>query len=115
MLLSGSAVAPQSTGNICFGQGSGAQFLDRDGLRCAIMNLKRHGGRSANMMGMINDSAGPSRVWGGEAQPHGGIYMQGGFAAGETRYFQVTHREDPTLSCMRGLNTSQAIEVVFTP
>jgi len=89
--------------------------MDRDGLRCAVTNIKRHGGRSANMLGQINDSAGPSRVWGGEAQPHGGIYSQGGFVSGQTRYFQVTHREDPTLGCMRGLNTSQAIEVTFTP
>ena len=115
ILLSGSAVAPQNNANMCFGLRSGAQAMDRDGLICAVMNIKHHGGRSANAMGVINGAAGPSRIWGGEAQPHGGIYTQGGFAAGETRYFQVTHREDSTLGCMRGLNTSQAIEVVFTP
>ena len=101
--------------NTCFGLDSGTQVIDRDGLRCAVMNLKRHGGRSANAMGEVMDASGPSRVWGGEAQPNAGLAVQGGFVAGQTRYFQVTHRDDPLLGCMRGLNTSQAIEVVFTP
>jgi len=115
VLISGSAVAPQNMGNVCFGLSSGAQSIDRDGLSCAVMNLKRHGGRSADMLGEINDPVGTSRVWGGEAQPHVGISTQGGFVSGQTRYFQVTHRDDPLAVCMRGLNTSQAIEVVFTP
>ena len=38
-----------------------------------------------------------------------------GFVSGQTRYFQVTHREDAMQVCMRGLNTSQALEVTFTP
>jgi len=115
IMLSGSDVAPTNMMNVCFGLDSGAQSLDRDGLRCAVMNLKRHGGRSANGMGEIMDSTGPSRVWGGEAQPNGGIWKQGGFVAGQTRYFQVTFRADPMLVCMRGLNTSQALVVTFTP
>ena len=115
VLLSGDAIGPQNMGNICFGLNSGVQSADRDGLRCAVMNIKRHGGRSANMSGEINDPSGPARVWGGEAQPHGGIFAQGGFVAGQTRYFQVTHRDNSLAVCMRGLNTSQAIEVTFTP
>ena len=115
VLLSGSAVAPQNPMNSCIGMSSGVQSPDRDGLRCAVMNIKRHGGRSANLMGEVMDSIGPSRVWGGEAQPNGGIWKQGGFVAGQTRYFQVTFRENPMLGCMRGLNTSQAVEVTFTP
>ena len=115
VMLSGSDLAPQNSMNMCFGQNSGTQFGDRDGLRCAVMNLKRHGGRSANGTGSIMDSVGPSRVWGGEAQPNGGLWKQGGFVSGQTRYFQVTHRDVLTLGCMRGLNTSQAIRVTFTP
>ncbi len=30
-------------------------------------------------------------------------------------FFQVINRDDPLLSCMRGLNTSQAVEVTFAP
>ena len=115
LLTSGAAVAPTNGGNPCFGLSSGLQSIDRDGLRCAVMSLKRHGGRSADMQGEIMDSTGPSRVWGGEAQPHGGLWKQGGFASGQTRYFQAIYREHPTLGCMRGLNTSQAVEVTFRP
>jgi len=115
VMLSGSAIAPTNLMSPCIGLNSGVQSPDRDGLRCAVMNLKRHGGRSANGAGEIMDSSGPSRVWGGEAQPNGGIWKQGGFVAGQTRYFQVTFREDPMTVCQRGLNTSQALEILFTP
>jgi hypothetical protein len=115
VLLSGAAVAPQSMANPCFGLNSGALAPDRDGLRCAVQNILRHGNRSTNAMGEIQDSAGPNRVWGGEAQPVDGIAGQSGFVAGQTRFFQVTHRDDVSLGCMRGLNTSQAIGVTFTP
>jgi len=115
VMLSGDALAPQNMGNVCFGLNSGVQSLDRDGVRCTVLNLKRHGGRSASALGEVMDSAGPSRVWGGEAQPNGGLWKQGGFVAGQTRYFQVTYREDVLAGCMRGLNTSQAVKVTFTP
>ena len=115
VMLSGSGVAPLNMNNLCFGLDSGVQSADRDGLRCAVMNVKRHGGRSADSLGEVIASSGPNRVWGGEAQPHGGLWKQGGFSAGQTRYFQVTFRENPLAGCMRGLNTSQAVEVLFTP
>ena len=115
VLVSGDAVAPTGPMNFCTPLNSGIPGIDRDGLRCAVMNTFRHGGRSANAMGEVNDASGPSRVWGGEAQPHGGIFTQGGFTAGQTRYFQVTHREDPAFVCGFSLNTSQAVEVTFTP
>ena len=44
-----------------------------------------------------------------------GIAAAAGFVAGQTRYFQVTHRDDAAQVCMRGLNTSQAVEMTFTP
>ena len=115
IMFSGSAVAPQNMMNACLGMTSGVQALDREGLRCAVLNLKRHGSRAADVAGEIMDSFGPSRVWGGEAQPNGGLWKQGGFVAGQTRFFQATYREGGLLGCMRGLNTSQAVEVVFTP
>lgn len=115
VMLSGDAVAPANMANPCFGMNSGAQAADRDGLRCAVQNTLRHGGRSANVAGEVVDSAGPSRVWGGEAQPNAGIAGQAGFVAGQTRYFQLNHRDDAMQVCMRGLNTSQAIEVTFEP
>lgn len=115
VLISGAAVAPANAMNPCFGQDSGIQSAQFDGLRCAIQSTQRHGGRAANAMGVIDDPSGPSRVWGGESQPNAGIAGQGGFAAGQTRYFQVNHREDAMLGCMRGLNSSQAVRVVFEP
>ena len=115
VLLSGSAVAPQNMANPCFGASSGSQAADRDGLRCAVQSVLRHGNRSTDGSGNLTDSSGPSRVWGGEAQPVAGIAGQGGFVAGQSRFFQVTHRDDPLLVCMRGLNTSQAVQVTFTP
>lgn len=115
VMLSGNAIAPQSAANPCFGLDSGVQASDRDGLRCAVQSPQRHGGRAANASGLIDDSAGPSRVWGGEASPSVGLASQGGFAAGQTRFFQVTHREAMNLVCQRGLNTSQAVQVTFVP
>ena len=115
VMLSGAAVASQNMASPCFGLNSGLQATDRDGLRCAIMNTKRHGSRTADASGNIMDSAGPARVWGGEAQPGGGLAVQGGFASGQTRFFQVTHRDNTGGGCGRGLNTSQAVGVTFTP
>ena len=115
VLLSGNAVAPTNPANACFGQNSGVPAGDRDGLRCIVQSVQRHGNRQTNASGEIDASSGPNRVWGGEAQPNAGIAAASGFAAGQTRYFQVTHRDDPLAVCMRGLNTSQALEVTFTP
>ena len=51
--------------------------------------------------------------WGGTGAPAAGIAA--GFGAGATRYFQVVCRDSVLAVCMRGLNTTQAIEVVFSP
>lgn len=115
VLLSGNAIAPQYMANPCVGSDSGTQAMDRDGLRCVVQSLIRHGNRQTDVCGEVDATSGPSRVWGGPAQPNAGIAAQGGFAAGQTRYFQVTHRDDPLAVCMRGLNTSQAVQVTFTP
>jgi len=113
VLTSGDALAPRNPGNPCFGFDSGLQALAYDGLRCAVFNTRRHGGRAADANGDVGITTNP---WGGEGGPNVGIAASGmGFAAGQTRFFQVVHRENPLLGCMRGLNTSQAVSVLFTP
>jgi len=113
ILNSGDGLAPGNMANPCFGLGSGAQAAAFDGLRCAITNTRRHGGRSADAMGNVGVTNNP---WGGEGGPPVGIAVAGsGFVSGQTRFFQVINRDDALLSCMRGLNTSQSVEVTFTP
>ncbi len=113
ILNSGDSIAPGGMANPCFGLGSGVQAASFDGLRCAVMNTRRHGGRSADASGNVGVTNNP---WGGEGGPPVGLAIAGGgFLSGQTRFFQVIHRDDPLLSCMRGLNTSQAVQVTFTP
>ncbi len=113
ILNSGDAVGNQNMASPCFGLNSGTQAMQFDGLRCAITNTRRHGGRSADAYGDVGITNGP---WGGDGNPALGIAQAGtGFLSGQTRFFQVIHRDDVALGCMRGLNTSQAIEVTFGP
>lgn len=113
ILNSGDSIAPQNMSNPCFGLDSGATSAFYDGLRCAVGNTRRHGGRSSDSMGDIGLTNNP---WGGEGGPPAGIAASaGGFSAGQTRNFQLIHRDDPLLGCQRGLNTSQAAAVTFTP
>lgn len=111
ILNSGDAAAPTNPANVCFGSNSGLQSLVFDGLRCAVLNTRRHGGRSADANGVVGET---TPAWGGEGDPPSGI-AGAGFSAGQTRYFQVIYRDNPSASCQRGLNTSQAIEVTFAP
>ncbi len=112
ILNSGDALAPTGMANPCFGNGSGVQAVQFDGLRCAVVNTRRHGGRSADPNGEIGATNMP---WGGEGNPAVGVVQFAGFVSGQTRFFQVINRDNPLLSCMRGLNTSQALEIQFTP
>lgn len=113
ILNSGSAVAPNTPSSPCFGQNSGIASIEFNGLRCAILNTRRAGGRAADVDGAVGVTNAP---WGGEGAPPAGLANAfGGFSAGETRYFQALYREDASALCMLGLNTSQAIEVVFAP
>lgn len=113
LLLSGDGVASNNMANPCFGLSSGVQFTGFDGLRCAIQNLRRHGGRVTDFAGQVALGGNP---WGGLGGPPVGIAQAGGgFASGQTRYFQVIHRDDPLASCMTGLNSSQAVRVTFQP
>lgn len=112
ILTSGDAVAPTNAANPCFGVGEGVQALAFDGLRCAVLNTRRHGGRSAGTGGLALGYSG----WGGLGGPDAGlVHAFGGFSIGDKRYFQAIYRDDPLLVCMRGLNTTQAIEVTFSP
>ena len=54
-------------------------------------------------------------AWGGEASPLPGIGAASAFVSGMTRYFQAVHRDEPMLVCGRGQNSSQSIEITFTP
>lgn len=113
ILNSGDNVGPTNPVNTCFGLASGTQAIQFDGLRCAVTNTRRHGGRSADSNGEVGM---PANSWGGEGLPSIGLAQAGGaFTTGQTRHFQVIYRDDLLLSCMRGLNTSQAVEITFTP
>ncbi len=113
LLTSGDSIATTNPASPCFGLDSGTQAIAFDGLRCAVGNTRRHGGRPADSNGDVGITNSP---WGGEGGPPAGIANAGvGFVAGQTRFFQVIHRDDALAQCMRGLNTSQAVRVVFTP
>lgn len=113
VLTSGDAVAPTNPASPCNGMQSGVRAIAYDGLRCAVLNQRRHGGRAADSNGDIGLSNDP---WGGEGGPPVGIAQSGsGFSAGQVRYFQAIYRDDADAVCMRGLNTSQAVEVSFVP
>lgn len=113
VLISGDNVAPQGMANPCFGLNSGAPSGSFQGLRCAVGSLLRHGGRSSDVAGNIGFT---NKPWGGEGAPPVGIAQAfGGFQAGRTRYFQAIYREPADAVCMRGLNTSQAVEISFEP
>lgn len=113
ILVSADAVASQNPMSPCFGLASGVLFNGYDGLRCAVFGLRRHGARTSDANGSIGTTTPP---WGGEGAPPAGLAVAfGGFSVGQMRYFQAIFRDDPVLVCMRGLNTSQAIEVEFRP
>ncbi len=89
--------------------GTGLTPAALDGLRCIGGPTIRYGLRAVVAPGV---GASP---WGAPGGPAGGIIAAGGFAAGTTRQFQVTHRDFATVNCMTGLNTSNAVQIVFTP
>ena len=112
ILNSGDALAPADPVNPCFGSGSGVGGSVFDGLRCAIMNTLRNGGRGADANGEVGNS---NPGWGGADNPPAGIAQFFGYMAGTTKFFQTIHRDSTAVNCGTGLNTSQAIQVDFTP
>ena len=112
VLTSGSGLAPQNPANPCFGSGSGVLATVLDGLRCAVGNTQRHGGRPVAGDGTVGLT---TNGWGPPNGRAGGLAAQGGFAPGETRYFQVFYRELPGTGCLTQQNTTQAVRVTFAP
>lgn len=112
VLNSGDELAPTNMANPCFGLDSGVQSVSFDGLRCVVTNTQRHGGRAADSAGDVGYT---NAGWGPPDGPMGGIAASGGFVVGQTRSFQAIFREFPNLVCTRGLNTSQAQTITFTP
>ena len=112
VLISGASIAPRNIANPCFGSDAGVQSSVLDGLRCAVMNVQRHGGRPIDFLGDVG-LVGPG--WGGESGPPAGIAATAGFVAGETRHFQAFYRELPGVVCSTQQNTSQSVTVTFTP
>lgn len=112
ILNSGDVLAPANMANPCFGMNSGAQAAVFDGLRCAVVNTSRHGGRAADANGDIGLT---NNGWGPPNGPMAGFAAQSGWVAGQTRHFQVINRDDPMASCGRGLNTSQSVTVTYAP
>lgn len=78
--------------------GQGAPF--GDGLRCAGGSLQFLGVRISNQQGVA--------LW------TSGMRAQGGWNAADTRYFQIWYR-DTNSPCSTGANTTNAMEVTFTP
>lgn len=89
--------------------GTGVTPAALDGLRCIGGPTIRYGLRAVTAAGT------GATPWGAPGGPVGGVIGAGGFAAGMTRQWQVTHRDFPTVNCMTGLNTSNAVQVTFTP
>lgn len=112
VLSSGDNLAPDNPANPCYGLGSGALSAAFDGLRCAVGNTQRHGGRACDSNGSVGST---NNGWGPPAGPMIGLLAQGGFVLGQSRYWQVVYREDPTLVCGKGLNTTQAVLTLTIP
>lgn len=109
VLVSGDNALPNN--GVC-PPGAGIAAMEFDGLRCVGGALRRHGTRPTDSMGSVGET---TPGWGPPDGPGGGIAGQAGFVAGQTRHFQMIYRDDETLVCMSGLNTTNAAEVLFVP
>ncbi len=109
ILESGAMQSPVS-GNTACPCGSGLAQPLLDGLRCIATGILRHGTRAT-------DAAGSTvNPWGPPGGPAGGLLGQGGFVAGQTRYFQIFYRVNPAFACNgQGQSTSQGVAVTILP
>ena len=112
VLISGEALAPQNPSNPCFGLATGFIPMNMDGLRCAVVDFRRHGNRPIDANGRVGAMA-PG--WGGLDAPAIGIGARAGFSAGQERHFQAFYRDDSSQRCGTGLNSSGARSVTFLP
>ena len=109
-LFSGSLRLPSNPLNACFGLDSGVANAG-DGLRCMGGIVQRHGARPSDANGSVGLT---TNGWGPPSGPVGGLAAQGGFAIGQTRHFQVLHRDDVNANCGNAVNSTQGLSVVFT-
>ena len=107
VLTSGGALAPANMANPCFGLGSGIQSVNLDGLRCAVQGVLRHGVRPSDPNGDVGVT---TNGWG---TPNG-FFNFAAFMTGDTRHFQIIHRDDAAQVCTTGQNTSQSVSLTFT-
>ena len=112
VLLSGANRQTNNVLNPCYWQnpGSGVQSSSLDGLRCIGGDVQRHGSRQTDANGDVGFT---TAGWGPPNNPVAGIGVAYGFVAGQTRYFQVFYREQVTLGCQTGQNTTNGIMVTF--
>ena len=103
VLTSGLAALPTNPASPCFGLDSGITSVLLDGLRCVGQGLVRHGSRA------FDASGSNTFPWANN------IVGTSGSVPGQFRYFQVFYREQPTLGCNTGQNTSTAIAVEIVP
>ncbi len=111
LLVSGVNMLPLSPTALC-PPGSGVRSVAFDGLRCVAGPTLRHGTRMTDATGAVG---GASAGWGGQSAPVGGLVAQGGFVAGQERFFQAIYRDHAALNCNTGLNTSNAVRITVTP
>ena len=81
--------------------------MSLDGLRCAVQGVLRHGVRPSDANGDVGVT---TNGWG---DPNG-FFQFSVFMAGDTKHFQIVHRDDAAQVCMTGQNSSQAVSVTFT-
>ena len=107
-LISGTTRAPANMASPCFGLDSGFQTALMDGLRCTVQGLQRHGARISDASGAIGQA---TSAWG---MPDG-FFNFSAFVAGRTSHFQLIYRDDDTVTCMTGQNSSQGVSIDFAP
>lgn len=112
ILRSSRTVPPGDLAHPCYGLYSGSRSMLFDGLRCIGPSRRLHGARRTDSNGDVGITNDP---WGGEGAPPAGVAQASILIAGHVRHFQVWYRDVATLSCARGVNTSQAIRIVFEP
>ena len=78
-----------------------------DGLRCAVQGVLRHGVRPSDANGNVGVT---TNGWGCTNN----LFGYDAFMVGDTKYFQIIHRDDSAQVCLTGQNTTQYVEVIFT-
>lgn len=112
LLVSSESILPLDLGSGPCPRGSGVRSLAFDGLRCVGSPSRRHGLRMTDSLGSTGVT---NEGWGGPFEPSIGLLADGGFSAGQNRFFQAVYRDDGTTSCGRGINTTNAVSVMVIP